>query len=199
MAVVSKLRYLRISPRKVRLVADLIRKNKVEHAERILNFTVKKAAGPIAKLLKTAVADARNNFHLNPDNLYISRITVDEGPKYKRWRPRSRGMVNQIKKRTSHITLVLEETKPGKEAKAIGGKERVSRIKKARKEISPVKKLKDKKEKKVIKSNKEFLVEGLAEGGTKIRQPKSRPEIEPKGPKPKNIGGLKRIFRRKAF
>jgi len=109
--VVAKLRYLRIAPRKVRLVADLIRKKPVNEALAILDFTRKKAARPLKKLLNSAIANAKNNFQLDPSNLYISKITVDEGPKYKRWMPRARGRADLILKRTSHITLVLTEAK----------------------------------------------------------------------------------------
>ncbi len=107
--VVAKLRHLRIAPRKVRLVADLIRKKPVNEALVILDFTRKKAALPLKKLLNSAIANAKNNFQLDPSNLYISKITVDEGPKYKRWMPRARGRADLILKRTSHITLVLSE------------------------------------------------------------------------------------------
>ena len=119
MKVISKLRHLRISPRKVRLVVDLIRKKKAEEAQKILDFTIKKGSGPLIKLLKTALADAKNNFQLETTNLYISKITVDQGPTNKRWRPRSRGMANPINKRTSHITLVLEEIEPGKKLREV--------------------------------------------------------------------------------
>ena len=120
MPVISKLKYLRIAPRKVRLVADLIRRKKVKQAQTILDFTVKGAAEPLSKLLKTAIADAHNNFQLDSSNLYISKITVDEGPKYKRWKARSRGIAAPIQKKTSHITLVLSEiSSEGKKAKKI--------------------------------------------------------------------------------
>lgn len=132
MPVISKLRYLRIAPRKVRLVADLIRKKKVEQAQTILSFTVKQASKPLLKLLKTAIADAKNNFQLDSTNLYISKITVDEGPKYKRWRPRSRGMAHSVHKKSSHITLVLNEITPGKKIKKkeIKQKEEIKEISK---------------------------------------------------------------------
>ena len=176
MSVITKLNYLRISPRKVRLVADLVRRDKVDHAERILNFTVKRAAKPIAKLLKTAIADAHNNFHLNAENLYISKIIVDEGPKYKRWRPRSRGMANKIEKRTSHITLVLDEIKVTK---------KVKKTIKMKKKISSVENIE-------IKKNS-------TENEIKIKQPNLRPETKLSKPKPKIERGIKKIFRRKAF
>ena len=110
MMITAKLRYLHIAPRKVRLVADLIRGKSVEQAQRILNFTNKKASGPLVKLLKSVLANAKNNFQLEDvANFYIFKLSVDEGPKNKRWRPRSRGRSYQIQKKTSHITLVLEQ------------------------------------------------------------------------------------------
>ena len=118
MAVIAKLRYLRIAPRKVRLVVDLVRGKKVEEAQTILSFTTKKAAPPLLKLLNSALANAKNNFQLDSSNLFISKVTVDEGPKYKRWLPRARGQASEIQKKTSHITLILDEiTKRPKKAK----------------------------------------------------------------------------------
>ncbi len=108
MEVKAKLRYLRIAPRKVRLVADLIRGKSVEKAEAILSFTTKKAAPVLLKLLKSAIANAKHNFNLEEKNLYISKILVDEGPKLKRIMPRGRGHSSEIQKKTSHITLVLD-------------------------------------------------------------------------------------------
>lgn len=126
MKVTAKLRYLRIAPRKVRLVADLIRDKSATEAQTILNFTTKKAAPVLLKLLKSAVANAKNNFQLEEKNLYLSKILVDEGPKYKRWMPRARGMASEIQKKTSHVTLILDEIvkKPKK----------IKKVKKARPE-----------------------------------------------------------------
>lgn len=99
-----------MSPRKVRLVADLIRGEKVPQAMVQLKFLKNKAAAVIAKLLKSAVSNAKNNFKIKEEkNLYIKKITVDEGPTLKRYRPRARGRAAMIRKRTSHITLVLSE------------------------------------------------------------------------------------------
>lgn len=117
MQIKAKLSNLRIAPRKVRLVADIIRRKKTEEAQAILNFTVKKASLPLLKLLNSAMANAKNNFQLDPNNLYIFKLTVDEGPKYKRWMPRARGSAYEIQKKTSHITLILDEIKPGKKIK----------------------------------------------------------------------------------
>jgi len=113
MEITAKLNYLHISPRKVRLVADLIRGKQIEEAHNLLRFTVKKASDPMLKLLMQAQANAKNNFKIDPSILYISKVTVDEGPKYKRWRARARGRAAEIQKKTSHITMILTE-KEGK-------------------------------------------------------------------------------------
>jgi len=102
-------KYLRIAPRKVRLVADLIKGKKVADARAILKYTVKGAAEPLAKTLHSAVSAAKNNFQSEESNLYISKVTVNEGPKLKRYRPRARGRAYPIQKKTSHITVVLDE------------------------------------------------------------------------------------------
>ena len=109
---------LRIAPRKVRLVANLIKKSSVLSAEAQLKFQRKKAALPILKLLKSAIASAVNNFNLSPGHLYITNILVDEGQKLKRFRPRAFGRAGAIHKKTSHITLILEEkVMPGAKSK----------------------------------------------------------------------------------
>jgi len=117
MEVKAKLSYLRISPRKVRLVADLIRGKKAKEAAALLSFTVKKAAKPMKKLLDSAIANAKNNFQAEEDTLYISKIMVDGAPMLKRWRARSRGRSMQIQKKASHITIILDgEKKDSKKA-----------------------------------------------------------------------------------
>lgn len=183
MPVIVKLNYLRIAPRKVRLIADLIRKKKVDEAEAILNFAKKRGAEPLLKLLKTAIVDARHNFQLEPNNLYISKITVDIGPKYKRWRPRARGAAYEIQKKTSHITLVLDEIAPGK------------KVKKAKK----AKRAKETKKQPVIAEKKKVSEEIKKEEMPEVEKPKfkARPEVEK--PKPKTERGIKRFFRRKSF
>ena len=117
MEVKTQLRYLRVTPRKVRLVADLIRSKSVKEAENILNFTQKGVALPLLKLLKQAIANAKNNFNLDENNLYISKILVNEGPKLKRIFPRARGRADIIQKKTSHVILILDEIKPLKKSK----------------------------------------------------------------------------------
>jgi len=108
--VTARLRHVRISPQKVRLVADLIRGKNVNDAMNILSFTQKKAAGLIQKLLKSAVANAEENHKVvDVDDLFVRSILVDGGAIWKRQMPRARGMANVLHKRTSHITIVLNE------------------------------------------------------------------------------------------
>ncbi|PIS34610.1 MAG: 50S ribosomal protein L22 [Parcubacteria group bacterium CG08_land_8_20_14_0_20_43_9] len=107
--IIAKLNHLRIAPRKVRLVANLVRGKDARQSLAILIHTKKKAAGPIAKLLQSAIANAKNNFQADENKLKIVKITVDEGTKLKRWRPRAMGRAYGIQKKTSHITLVLKE------------------------------------------------------------------------------------------
>ena len=102
--------HIRISPRKVRLVVDTVRGKSVSQALSILGFTRKKAALPVQKLLKSAVANAaENNGISDVDTLVIDRIMVDEGPTLKRFMPRARGRATPIRKRTSHIRIILRE------------------------------------------------------------------------------------------
>lgn len=130
MPVIAKLHYLRIAPRKVRLVTDIIRDKTVEEAQTILSFITKKAAPVILKLLKQAVSNAKTSFQLEEKNLYISKILVDEGPKYKRWMPRARGQASPIQKKTSHITIVLDEVvKKPKKVKKLKKVEKVEKVK----------------------------------------------------------------------
>lgn len=108
----SKLRYLRISPRKVRLVVDLVRQLPVEQALEQLRFCNKIAARPVIKLINSAIANAEHNHQLKRDNLFIKEIKVDQGPTLKRWRARAMGRAAAIKKLTSHVTVVLAEINP---------------------------------------------------------------------------------------
>jgi large subunit ribosomal protein L22 len=100
-------RYVRISPRKVRLVMDQIRGKKVEEAMRLLSFTPQRGASIVKKLLNSAVANAQHNSDIDVDNLYIEKIFADNGPVLKRFRPRAMGRATRILKRTSHLTVIL--------------------------------------------------------------------------------------------
>ena len=106
-------RTLKLSTRKARLVADLVRDRRVVEALNILQFTNKKAAPIIKKVVESAIANATNNFGMDADNLYVSQIFIDEGPMMKRVSPRAMGRADIVKKQTSHVTVVVSEKKEG--------------------------------------------------------------------------------------
>lgn len=172
MAFITKLNYLHIAPRKVRLVADMIRGKTVFEAKTILNFTVKKGVLPLTKFLDSSTANVKNNFKLDETNLYIVKIYVDGGPKLKRWMQRARGSAEEIHKRTSHITLVLDEIRKSGKKKSVKGKTEKTPAE------SPVEKEK-------------------IEAKTKKNKPRFKHEADAKKPKTEK-GGIK-IFRRKSF
>jgi len=105
----ASLNYYRVSPRKVRLVTNLVKGLPVNAAIKQIMFSRKRSSLALLKLLKSAVSNAKNNFHLEPEKLYVKEFRVDEGPTFKRYMPRARGRATIIRKRTSHITLVLSE------------------------------------------------------------------------------------------
>ncbi|MFA6397406.1 MAG: 50S ribosomal protein L22 [Candidatus Paceibacterota bacterium] len=133
------LKNYRQSPRKVRLVANLIKGKNVKVAETELDFLVKRAALPFKQLLKSAIANAKNNFGANEDELYVKEVTVDKGVVYKRFMPRARGSASRINKRTSHLVITLGVrqvgTKETKKEKKVAKKA----LKKAEKILKPKK------------------------------------------------------------
>ncbi|MEK7169416.1 MAG: 50S ribosomal protein L22 [Patescibacteria group bacterium] len=102
-----KLNHLKIPPRKVRILADVIRGLPLQEAEAKLMMSPRRPKEALIKLLRSAAADAKNNFKLDVSELFIKEIRVDQGPKSKRWTPRSRGSASLIEKKTSHVTLIL--------------------------------------------------------------------------------------------
>lgn len=129
MEIKASLKYFRAAPRKTRLVADLIREMDVNRARIKLQFLRKRAAKPFLKLLNSAVANASKNLNFDEkkiSSLYIKKITVDEGPKLKRWMPVSRGTSHPIQKKTSHITLVLDEKPKQEKSEARNSKSKTS-------------------------------------------------------------------------
>jgi len=179
MKVTAKLNNLRTAPRKVRLVVDMIRWKSTIKAQNILTFATQKSAGPVLKLLNQAIANAKNNLQLDPNNLYINKITVDEGPKMKRWRARSRGQAFEIQKKTSNITIILDE---------IEVKEKKTKKKEAVKKTD----VKTPETKEEVKS----------EETEKKEIKKDRPKIDQKFDVRKTKvedKSTKRVFRRKAF
>lgn len=109
MATTAKLRHSRISPQKLRLVADQIRGLPVDKALNVLNFSNKKGAAIVKKVLESAIANAEHNDGADIDELTVSAIMVDQGPTLKRLRPRARGRADRIIKRTSHLSVTVEE------------------------------------------------------------------------------------------
>jgi large subunit ribosomal protein L22 len=104
----AQARYVRVTPMKARRVVDLIRGLPAAEAQAILRFAPQAASEPVGKVLDSAVANAENNHNLNPATLVVSEAFVDEGPTMKRFRPRAQGRAYRIRKRTCHITVVLE-------------------------------------------------------------------------------------------
>ena len=105
----ATLKYSRISARKVKIVADLIRGKNVDEALTIVKFTPKASSEILEKLLKSAIANAENNHHMAHEKLYVAEIYANQGPTLKRIRPAAKGSAVRIRKRTSHITIVLKE------------------------------------------------------------------------------------------
>ncbi len=186
MNVSAKISFLRISPKKVRLVADVVRKMTVVQAEQQLTHLNKKAARPLLQLLRSAVANAEHNHKLKKDNLIIKELRVDEGPVAKRWMPKAFGRANPIRKKSAHVIVTLEEIIQ-----------------------SPVKHKKSDDHEFKQESNKDDFAEEKFTDKTEIREkkPVSKPQAtkvpeikktksEQKEPNKKNI--LKRVFKGRA-
>jgi len=197
MEIAARLNYLRISPRKVRLVANLIRGMDVEEARTQLKFLTKRAARPLLKLLESAIANALHNFNISEDKLYIYKITVDEGPSLKRYIPRAMGRADLILKRTSHITIVLREKPETDKAKTSKTRLKDKEVyRPTDKDTSPADKAikKDREKKESVKCDLEEAKGKKIEEKVKIKKPEKK--IIPRT-KLKDIG--KRIFRRKSM
>lgn len=150
----ATLRSLRIAPRKVRLLIDLIRGMKVEDAINQLEFSKKDAAKPVLKLLKSAIANAEHNHEMKKDTLVIKVAYVDGGATLHRWIPRAMGRATPIRKRTSHVTIILEGEVGKKKTKSVSAKaapdkkeaDKKKEKKEVEKEVKTEKKEKSKKE-----------------------------------------------------
>ena len=190
MEIKAKASSIKTSPRKMRLVADIIRGLKVDQALNQLSFVNKNATEPIGKVLKSAIANAVNNFDLKEDNLFVKEIRIDEGQTMRRWQPKARGRATPIRKRTSHVLLVLGELVES--GKAVAKKQKIE---------APIKlgaKPEEAEGVKVKKQEKEEAV-STEEKGKKIVDPRG----EGKGKHTKVEGGStkgfgNKIFRRKA-
>ena len=110
MEIIARARMIRISPRKVRLIGDLIKKKNINDASGLLTYMPQKASGILKKLLDSAVANARQKKYVDIDNLFVKNVIVDGGPVMKRFLPRAMGRATRVRKRMSHITMVLDES-----------------------------------------------------------------------------------------
>ncbi len=171
MQVTAQLNYLRVSPRKVRQVTEVIKGMKVQEAQNELRVSPRGVAYPLLKLLNSAIHNAENNFKLKKDNLYIENIIVNAGPTLKRFRPRARGAAYEILKRTSKVKIVLNEIEP-----------------------TPKRKLKVKKEKIVTKRVSDLEKDQLKEE----RLEKKKKPLKKKEEKRSFKGFFQKVFRRKA-
>ncbi len=194
--ITAKLRHLRISPRKVRLVTDLIRGLDTLKAQEQLKFSSKRAAQPILKLLNSAMANAQHNSGLEKDNLYIAGVLVDPGPTLKRWRARAYGRAAQILKRTSHVTLVLEEKIPSVSKKKAPLKKKEEQIEEKRKT------------KIEVSAEAAEPIEKVEEKDKSLPKARAVPPVKPYGSTSsakkrffsrQTFGNAKKIFRRKSI
>ena len=132
----AQARFVHVTPMKARRVVDLVRGMQADKALAILRFAPQSASEPVYKVLASAVANAENNKQLDPRDLFVSQAYVDEGPTLKRFRPRAQGRAYRIRKRTSHITIVVEANLP---ADAPTGKTTRKAVKAVSKAVGPVK------------------------------------------------------------
>lgn len=196
MQVAAKVKYIKTSPRKTRIVVNLVRGMNVSSALDQLQFSNKKVAHSVSKLLNSAIANAKHNYSIDKNNLYIKEIKVDEGPVLKRWMPRAHGRATPLRKRMSHINLILSELKDSGEIKARQqeieapiklGEE--PKAKEAPKKEKKIKKSESKKDNIETKEQGKDTIDSRGEGRgghTKIEGKSS------------NKGFIKKMFRRKS-
>lgn len=189
MKVTAKLKNLRIAPRKVRLVADAIKGMNTDVALVQVKNIIKRSSDDMEKLLKSAIANAENNFGLDRTNLYVSDIQVGEGPRMKRWLPRAHGRATLILKRTSHVYLTLDEREEGKNRKS---KEQLEKEKAER--IADKEKLRKEYEKALEEDAKEE-----AEGEDKAAASSAKKDNSKSATKKgQQSGWMKKVFQRKS-
>ncbi len=171
MDISANTKNIRISPRKVRLVRGVIMGLDALRARAVLQYTIKRSAHPMMKILDSALANARNNFGLVQSNMFVKDVIVNEGPKLKRYRPKGFGSSSPIQKKTSHIKIVLSERVPGMKA--------------------------DKQEKKMVQSAQDEKIEITAKNTKVKRDSKKDTDIETK--KPTEGAKKRRLFQRKTI
>ena len=180
----TKLRYLRMAPRKVRLVANFVKGLSVNEAEAQLLMNPRRPSSVLLKLLRSAVANAKHNSQLSPERLFIKEIRVDQGPMLKRYMPRAMGRASHIQKKSSHITLILGESEKLKTPRF--------------KIIKPEKILKKEKAEKIKRGVKPRKLNSVELRGKAERPKMAEPEKEKIKPAEKP-GFIRRIFRRKSI
>jgi large subunit ribosomal protein L22 len=188
MKVSAKLNNLRMPNRKVKLVADLIIGMNVAEALNQLNVTARKTSPFLIKLLESAIANGENNFGIDKDNMFVSDVIVKEGVTLKRWMPKAYGRATPIRKRASHIEIVIDERVEGKNRKT---KDQLEKEKKARADA------KKKMEKEAIANNKEAEETEKTSGITKEAKVKESGNVKKTGDAP-NAGWASKVFRRKS-
>lgn len=188
MEVRAKGKYLKISPKKARLVVNLIRGKDAPEALDYLRFIPKKASRLIAKVLKSAIFNAEHNFNLKKENLFIKKIFVDQGPVLKRWRARAFGRASEIRKKSSHLEVVLEEKVPGPKIKPLKQKQEQPVLKESL-EIKPKEEIRDEKT-----SRFPGKISRLSGDLLKKQEEKNLGKTKTKG-----TGVLRKIFRRKSI
>ncbi len=188
MKVSAKLNNLRVAPRKVRIVAKLVKGMAINDAFDQLDIHIRKTAPYMKKLLESAIANGENNFGIDKDNMFISDVVVDAGPTLKRWRARAFGRAGKILKRTSKIELVISERVEGKGRKT---KEEIEKEKQAKIEVQKkVVKEREKADKKATETNKVIKADS-----TRI----VKKDTEKEGRKGDEKSWKNKIFRRKSM
>lgn len=158
----ATLKYLKIAPRKTRLLADVIRGLSVNEAQAQLTLSPRRASQPLLKLLRSAAANAKQIHKADDGQLYIKEIMVDQGPRFKRWMPRARGSVSLIEKKTSHVRLVLGLRPESQAPRFVFPLKPAKKTKKAKSAKAPAKDFDGKKEKPVFeKAGKERVGKGF--------------------------------------
>jgi len=184
-------KYIRISPKKIRLVADLIRDMSLNKAIETLSFLPHRAARPLLKVINSAIANAENNFGLKKEYLQIKSLIVNQGPALKRWTPKARGVATPIKRRSSHITVILATTKDDKSIKKPEEKKEKRRVTKLTDQIAqpvPTQKIKE-----TRLGEKPEVFDRTRLGSDRHKQHLDKVRLKEKG------GSLKKVFRRKAI
>jgi len=192
MQVKANLNNLRISPRKVRLIADLVRGLDVEDALNQIEASYKRGSLPMKKLIESAISNGENNLGINRSNMYVFSVLIDAGPSLKRWMPKAYGRASQIFKRTTQVEVTLEERVEGKGRKS---QEELEELRKKRIEA------KMKREKEIRKEVAEKEAEAKDKKSTKTSE-KNKEKTAEKGKafeEKKGKGWASRIFRRKSM